>query len=65
MIGPMSQHLVDALIALLDGDQKTAKRQLKKIDSILGRCYACPARQEILDRQAHLRKALNGEVRLR
>ncbi len=58
-------HYKLALIALLDGDQKTAKRQLKKIDSILGRCYACPARQEILDRQAHLRKALNGEVRLR
>lgn len=58
-------HYKLALIALLDGDQKTAKRQLKKIDGILNRCYACPARQEILDRQAHLRKALNGEVSLR
>ena len=66
----LSKILYDAhyklgLIALLDGDQKTAKRQLKKIDGILSRCYACPARQEILDRQAHLRKALTGEVRLR
>lgn len=58
-------HYKLALIALLDGDQKTAERQLKKIDGILGRCYACPARQEILDRQAHLRKAIDGEVRLR
>ena len=58
-------HYKLALIALLDGDRKTAKRQLKKIDGILKRCYACPARQEILDRQAHLQKALNGEVSLR
>ena len=58
-------HYKLALIALLDGDQKTAQRQLKKIDGILKRCYACPARQEILDRQAHLQKALNGEVSLR
>lgn len=57
-------HYKLALIALLDGDQKAAKRQLKRIESILNRCYACPARQEILDRQAHLRKALKGEVSL-
>ncbi|MEL6825107.1 MAG: hypothetical protein AAFN91_02580 [Pseudomonadota bacterium] len=57
-------HYKLALMALLDGDQKTAERQLKKISGILKRCRRCPARQEILDRQAHLQKALSGEVKL-
>lgn len=57
-------HYKLALMALLDGDQKTAERQLNKINGILKRCRRCPARQEILDRQAHLEKALNGEVKL-
>lgn len=57
-------HYKLALMALLDGDQKTAERQLKKINGILKRCRRCPARQEILDRQAHLQKALSGEVKL-
>ncbi|MEM6555759.1 MAG: hypothetical protein AAF642_07795 [Pseudomonadota bacterium] len=57
-------HYKLALMALLDGDQKTAEKQLKKINGILKRCRRCPARQEILDRQAHLEKALSGEVKL-
>ncbi len=58
-------HYKLGLIALLEGDQKTAKRQLKKVEGILKRCRRCPARQEILDRQAYLKKAINGDVRLR
>ena len=57
-------HYKLALMALLDGDQNTAERQLKKINGILKRCRRCPARQEILDRQAHLQKALSGEDKL-
>lgn len=66
----LSKNLYDAhyklgLMALLDGDQKTARRQLTKIDKILTRCHACPAQQEISDRQVHLQKALNGKMPLR
>ena len=65
----LSKTLYDAhyklgLMALLEGDHKMAERQLAKIESILTRCHACAARQEISDRQAHLQKALNGAVRL-
>lgn len=57
-------HYKLALMALLEGDQRTAERQLQKINGILSRCRRCPARQEILDRQSHLQKALNGDVKL-
>lgn len=57
-------HYKLALMALLEGDTKTAEQQLKKVSGILRRCLRCPARQEILDRQVHLQKALNGDVTL-
>ena len=65
----LSKTLYDAhykigLIKLLQGDEKAAARQLKKVEGILKRCPDCEAKQEIVDRIAHLEKALNGEVSL-
>lgn len=57
-------HYKLALMALLEGDTRTAKRQLRKVEGILKRCRRCPARQEIIDRKEHLTKAINGDVSL-
>lgn len=58
-------HYRIALINLLEGDTKSAERQLAKIEGILKRCRRCEARQEIIDRRDHIRKALGGQVELR
>lgn len=58
-------HYRIALIKLIEGDKKTAARNLKKIESILKRCRDCEARPEIEDRITHLKKALAGGVSLK
>lgn len=57
-------HYKIALIKLLNGDSKTARGELRKIEGILKRCRNCEAKQEIVERVDHLQKALNGEVSL-
>lgn len=58
-------HYKIGLIKLLDGQTKAAESELDKIENILKRCRDCEAKQEIIDRRDHLRKAINGEVTLR
>ena len=57
-------HYKIGLIKLLNGDSRTAKSELKKIEGILKRCRNCEAKQEIVDRIDYLSKAINGEVSL-
>lgn len=57
-------HYRIALINLLQGDTQSAERELAKIEGILKRCRRCEARQEIIDRRDHIRKALEGQVDL-
>ena len=57
-------HYKIGLIKILAGDQKTAKSELKKIETILKRCRNCEAKQEIVERRDHLAKAISGEVSL-
>jgi tetratricopeptide (TPR) repeat protein len=57
-------HYKIGLIKILSGDQKTAKSELKKIETILKRCRNCEAKQEIVERRDHLAKAISGEVSL-
>ncbi|MEO1027440.1 MAG: hypothetical protein AAFX02_00125 [Pseudomonadota bacterium] len=57
-------HYKIALIKLLNGDSKTARGELRKIEGILKRCRNCEAKQEIVERRDHLQKALDGEVSL-
>lgn len=57
-------HYKIALIKMLNGDSRTAKAELKKIEGILKRCRNCEAKQEIVDRRDHLAKAISGEVSL-
>ena len=58
-------HYKIGLIKLLDGQTKAAESELDKIENILKRCRDCEARQPIIDRRDHLKKAINGEVTLR
>jgi len=57
-------HYRIALIALLNGDEKTARQELKKIETILRRCRDCEAKDDIIQRRDHLVKALSGDVEL-
>ncbi len=57
-------HYKIGLIKLLTGDPKTAESELRKIEGILERCRDCEAKQEIVARRDHLRKAIDGEVSL-
>lgn len=57
-------HYKIALIKLLNGDSKTARGELRKIEGILKRCRNCEAKQEIVERRDHLQKAINGDVSL-
>lgn len=57
-------HYKIGLIKLLTGDERAAKRQLKKVEGILKRCRKCEVREEIVARRDHLTKALSGEVSL-
>jgi tetratricopeptide (TPR) repeat protein len=57
-------HYKIGLIKLLQGDEKTAKSELKKIERILDRCRRCEDKPEIESRRDHLAMAIKGEVSL-
>lgn len=58
-------HYKIGLIKILEGDRKSAERELSRIERILTRCRNCEARQEIEQRRDHLSRAIAGEVSLR
>ncbi|NNU15475.1 tetratricopeptide repeat protein [Parvularcula sp. ZS-1/3] len=58
-------HYKLGLIALLEGDEGTAKRRLRSIKTVLRRCRKCEAKDEIEQRITHLEAAIAGEVELR
>jgi len=65
----ISKTLYDAhyrigLIKLLQGDVKTAEKQLSKMEGILKRCRKCDVREEIVASIDTLKGAINGDIKL-